>query len=280
MHPAAASGRKKQAMERGSLAGRPAIITGGARGIGYAVATRLSEAGARVALFDSDANGVEKAAATLDAIAFEVDVRDSAAVDRAVAEAHERLGGLRILVNNAGVGALQPFHEYSDASFADLIAVNLSGTFHCMRAAIPLMIEAGGGAIVNNASGSAVRPTRGEMPYSAAKAGVVAMTASAAQEYGPTLRVNAVSPGVIRTPLTELLFKIPRALDPVERATPLGRTGTADEVADAIYFLCSDLSSYITGQNLVIDGGMSLPQAGIDETLRSSLEMMAKFKKD
>jgi NAD(P)-dependent dehydrogenase (short-subunit alcohol dehydrogenase family) len=267
-------------MDRTSLAGRPAIITGGARGIGYAVASRLQQAGAKLALFDSDADGVAKAASALDALAFEVDVRDAGAVNRAVAEAHERMGGLAILVNNAGIGALQPFHEYSDESFADLIAVNLTGTFHCMRAAIPLMLTGGGGAIVNNASGSGVRPTRGEMPYSAAKAGVIAMTSSAAQEYGPTVRVNAVSPGVIRTPLTELLFKIPGALDPVERSTPLGRTGDADEVADVIYFLCSDLSSYVTGQNLVIDGGMGLAQAGADETLRSSLEMMAKFKKD
>ncbi len=266
-------------MDRGSLIGRQAIITGGARGIGLAVAIRLAEAGAGIALLDSDGDNVEKAASALGALGIAVDVRDSEAVDQAVARAHDHLGGLGILVNNAGVGMLQDFHDYSDESFADLIAVNLTGTFNCMRAAIPRMLAGGGGSIVNNASGSGVRPTRGEMPYSAAKAGVIALTSSAAQEYGPEIRVNAVSPGVIRTPLTELLFKLPGALEPMERSTPLGRAGSAEEVANAIYFLCSDLSSYITGQNLVIDGGMSLPQAGIDETLRSSLEMMAKIKK-
>jgi NAD(P)-dependent dehydrogenase (short-subunit alcohol dehydrogenase family) len=262
-----------------TLEGRHAVVTGAARGIGLAVAERLHREGARVALLDLDGDAVRKVAATMGGVGIEVDVRDSASVDRAIGEAHDKLGGLSILVNNAGAGRLKPLHRYTDAEWNDLIGCNLSGTFFAMRAAIPLMLESGGGAIVNNASASAVNPTRGELPYSAAKAGVVALTQGAAQEYGPTIRVNAVSPGVIRTPMTELLFKMPEALDPVYRSAPLGRTGESEEVSDLIYFLCSDQSSFITGQNITIDGGMGLPQAGIDETLRWSLDMMAKAGK-
>ncbi|MFT5443208.1 MAG: NAD(P)-dependent dehydrogenase (short-subunit alcohol dehydrogenase family), partial [Myxococcota bacterium] len=119
---------------------------------------------------------------------------------------------------------------------------------------------------------------RGELPYSAAKAGVVALTQGAAQEYGPTIRVNAISPGIIRTPMTEPLYTMPDALAPVERSTPLRRTGEVEEVADVVHFLCTDASRFMTGQNLVLDGGMNLPQAGIDETLKASLDMMATMR--
>lgn len=265
-------------MGTGTLEGQGAVITGGARGIGLAIARRLHAEGARIALLDIDVDAARDAAAGIDAIAIEADVRDAASVDAAIDDAHERLGGVTILSNNAGAGQLRTFHEYPDTAFADLIAVNLTGTFNAMRAAIPLMLEGGRGVIVNNASCSGIRPTRGEMPYSAAKAGVIALTQSAAQEYGPTIRCNCVSPGIIRTSLTEVLFEVPGALDPVERSTPLGRTGTADEVADVVYFLCSDLSRFMTGQNLIVDGGMSLPQAGADEMLKSSLDMMAKAR--
>ena len=156
--------------------------------------------------------------------------------------------------------------------------MNLSGTFYAMRAAIPRMLEAGRGVIVNNASVSATDPTRGELPYSAAKAGVLALTRGAAQEYGPAIRVNAVSPGVVRTPMTELLFKNPAILEPVEAAMPLERTGEAEEVADVVHFLCSDASRYITGQNIVIDGGLNIPQAGIDDVLKTSLDLIAKAR--
>jgi NAD(P)-dependent dehydrogenase (short-subunit alcohol dehydrogenase family) len=118
-----------------------------------------------------------------------------------------------------------------------MVAVNLAGAWHALRAAIPLLLAGGGGAIVNVASASALRPTRGESLYSAAKAGVVALTQAAALEVGPAIRVNCVCPGVIRTPLSEGLFRAPGLLDPVREATPLGRTGSAEEVADVI--LCS-----------------------------------------
>jgi NAD(P)-dependent dehydrogenase (short-subunit alcohol dehydrogenase family) len=268
----------EKAVDAKDLNGRGAVVTGAARGIGLAVAHRLHRAGAKVAMLDRKESDLHKAAAPLGGIAIEVDVRDSAAVEEAIQTAHERLERLSILVNNAGMGMLQPLHEYTDKQWDDILAVNLSGTFYAMRSAIPLMLESGGGAIVNNASVSASSPTRGELPYSAAKAGVIALTHGAAQEYGPTIRVNAISPGVVRTPMTELLYSNAEILEPVERSTPLQRTGDVDEIADVVHFLCSDASRFVTGQNIVIDGGLSLPQAGIDETLKWSLDMMAKAK--
>ena len=146
--------------------------------------------------------------------------------------------------------------------------MNLTGTFNGMRAAVPLMLEAGGGAIVNNASLSGIMPTRNEAAYSAAKAGVIALTKSGALEYGPTVRVNCVAPGHVRTPLTA---DAARTCPTCSRRSPTrcrsSRIGEADEIAQVILFLASDRSSYITGQTITIDGGGSLPQAGTDRAL-------------
>ena len=224
--------------------------------------------GARVAILDIDTEKAESWRASSDGRAWTADVRDLA-VDEARDGRRPStwMGGLDVLVNNAGVGNFQLLDDHKPEIWQKVIDVNLTGAYHGMVAAVPLMKKSGGGAIVNNSSGSGVRPTRGELPYSAAKAGVIALTQGAAQEYGPTIRVNCVSPGLIRTPMSEALFKIPGILDPVLKSTPLERTGTAEEVADAIAFLASDRAKFITGQNLVIDGGMGLAQAGIDETL-------------
>lgn len=256
------------------LHGRKALITGAASGIGLATARRFLEEGAAVALLDRDSERGLQAAQELGVAFHEADVRDGAAVGRAIRAAVDGLGGLTTLVNNAGVGNLAPLETHADELWSRIVEVNLTGTFHCMRAALPIMRDGGGGTCVNNASNSGVRPTRGELPYSAAKAGVIALTAGAAQEYGPEVRVNAVAPGLIRTPMTEPLFDVEGALEPVYAATPLARVGTADEVADVIVFLASDLSRFMTGQTLVIDGGMALPQAGIDETLKNMLALM------
>src|SRR5262249_53299344 len=149
-------------------------------------------------------------------------------------------------------------HATGDAEWRRLIDVNLAGVFHAIRAAVPMLMRGSGASIVNNASGSAPRPTRGEGVYSAAKAGVVALTQAAGQEYGPEIRVNCISPGLTRTPMSEGLFARPEMLEPVRRSVPLARAGTSDEVADVALFLASDLSRYVTGQNLVVDGGMGL----------------------
>ena len=172
------------------------------------------------------------------------------------------------MFNNAGIGSLKPLHTYTPAEVDLLVDVNFKGTFNGLRAAVPLLRAAGGGAIVNMASVSGLRPTRGEAPYAAAKAAVIALTMSAALEYGPDgIRVNCVSPGFIRTPLTDFAFSNPAWIEPLEAATPLGRAGTAEDVADAVVFLASDRARYVTGHNLVVDGGSVLPSAQVDHLL-------------
>jgi NAD(P)-dependent dehydrogenase (short-subunit alcohol dehydrogenase family) len=247
--------------------GRPAIVTGGASGIGRATVLRLARDGASVAVLDRNGDGARAVAAEIGGHAFEVDVRDAAAVGSAVEAAASALGGVAILVNNAGVGDLRPLHTVDDRLWHRLIDVNLTGTYHAMAAVIPLMLAAGRGVIVNNASVSGISPTRNEAAYSAAKAGVIALTASGALEYGPTIRVNCVAPGFIRTALTAVWDDHPEAFAPIGEAIPLGRIGEAGEVADVIAFLCSDAAAYVTGHTLVVDGGLSLPQAGTDAAL-------------
>jgi 3-oxoacyl-[acyl-carrier protein] reductase len=252
----------------GRLDGEAALVTGGGSGIGRAVCELFAAEGAQVAVVDRDGGAAEAVAGAVGGVAYEVDVRDADAVAAATDEAADRFGMLTILVANAGISGLSLLHQTDPRTFERLVQVNLQGTFHAVRAVVPHMLAAGRGAIVTNASGSATRPTYGELAYSAAKAGVVALTRGAAQEYGPTIRVNCVSPGVIRTPLSEPLFALDGALDPVRDATPLGRTGTAEEVAEVVLFLASAQSRYITGQELVVDGGLGLAQPGITTTLQ------------
>lgn len=238
----------------GELDGKTAIVTGGASGIGAATIALFEAHGATVASLDR-----------VDGL----DVRDGEAVTRAVNEFASKHGRLDILVNNAGSGDLRPLHTVDDKTWHRLIDVNLTGTFNGMRAAVPLMLEGGGGAIVNNASVSGMSPTRNEAAYSAAKAAVVSLTKSGALEYGPTVRVNCVSPGHVLTALTEPTWThFADVFGPIVDSIPLGRVGTAAEIAEVILFLASDRSSYITGQTLVVDGGIMLPQAGTDPALR------------
>jgi NAD(P)-dependent dehydrogenase (short-subunit alcohol dehydrogenase family) len=137
--------------------------------------------------------------------------------------------------------------------------------FAGFRAAIPHLLAGGGGAIVSTASISGTRPAAGEAPYAASKAAVAALTASAALEYAPSIRVNAVSPGMIRTTLTEPMFAFfPEQNERFERTTPVGRVGEPEDIADVVVFLCSDLARFITGQNIVVDGGLTLHGSGMD----------------
>jgi NAD(P)-dependent dehydrogenase (short-subunit alcohol dehydrogenase family) len=249
------------------LAGQGAIVTGGASGIGRAVAELLAERGANVAVFDRDADGAREVAQKIDGHAFEVDVRDGTVLSNAIDASAGALGNVAILVNNAGVGDLRPLHTVDERLWRRLLDVNLTGTYHGMRFAIPKMLEAGRGSVVNVASLSGLSPTRNEAPYSAAKAAVIALTKSGALEYGPAVRVNCVAPGFVRTPLTAIWDDHPDAFAPIRESIPLKRIGDAHEIAELVAFLCSDRASYITGQTIVIDGGLSLPQAGTDAAL-------------
>jgi meso-butanediol dehydrogenase/(S,S)-butanediol dehydrogenase/diacetyl reductase len=252
----------------GELDGQVTIISGGASGIGRATAVRFAAEGAVVAVFDRDADAAAAVAQEVGGTAYTLDVRDGDAFSSAVRGVADANGRVDVLFNNAGSGDLRPLHTVDDKIWHRLIDVNLTGTFNGMRAAVPLMLDAGHGTIVNNASLSGFMPTRNEAAYSAAKAGVIALTRSGALEYGPAIRVNCVAPGHVRTPLTAAFEHFPEVFEPVERTIPLRRIGNADEIAEVVLFLASMRSSYITGQTLVVDGGISLPQAGTDVALQ------------
>ena len=253
----------------GELEGKAALVTGGASGIGAATARLFAAEGATVGVIDRRPQPAEHAHT------YEVDVRDGDALTRAINDFAEMTGGLDVLVNNAGTGDLRPLHTVDDKLWHRLIDVSLTGTHDGMRGAIPLMLAAGRGAIINNASVSGLMPTRHEAAYSAAKAGVIALTKSGALEYGPAVRVNCVAPGHVRTPLTDVWDQFPDAFAPIADALPLRRIGEADEVAQLILFLASERSSYITGQTIAIDGGASLPQAGTDAALAGLLDRLS-----
>ena len=249
----------------GLLDGQRAVVTGGGSGIGRATCRRMAEEGARVAVLDVDLDSAKAVATEITGTAHGADVTDPDGLRSAVDEAAAAMDGLTIMFNNAGTGGMAPLAEWDPAEWDRLVRVNLTGVYLGFRAAVPHLRESGGGSIVSTASISGTRPAAGEAPYSAAKAGVAAITASAALEYGPSIRVNAVSPGMIVTKLTEpLLGFFPAEADRYERTTPLGRMGQPEDVADVVVFLCSDLARFITGVNLVVDGGMTLHGSGID----------------
>jgi len=251
----------------GLLDGHKAIVTGGGSGIGRATCVRMAAEGARVCVFDLDGDSARAVAKEVNGDAWAVDVADAAAVGEAVGGAAERMGGLSIMFNNAGTSFLGPLHDYTPEAWERIVAVNLTGVFNGIRGAGPLIRANGGGSIVNTASISGVRPAAGEAPYAAAKAGIVALTAVAALEYAPEVRVNAVSPGMIATKLTEPLQLFPDRMLEFVAKTPLGTIGTPEDVAGVVVFLCSDMARFVTGQNLVVDGGMILHGSGVDGLL-------------
>ena len=249
----------------GLLDGRTAVVTGGGSGIGRATCRRMTEEGARVAVFDVDAASAELVAKEIGGVAFGVDVGDPDAMQAAVDAAAVQLGGLSIIDNNAGTSAFNRLHELDPSEWDRVLRVNLTGVWAGIRAAVPHIRAAGGGSIVSTASISGTRPAAGEGPYSASKAAVAALTASAALEYGPTIRVNAVSPGMIRTTMTAPMFQfMPDQEDRFVAGTPVGRVGEPEDIADVVVFLCSDLARFVTGQNIVVDGGLTLHGSGVD----------------
>jgi len=228
-----------------------------------------------VAVLDLDGDAADAVASEIDGISFGVDVRDADAVRAAVDEAARRLGGLEIAFNNAGTGSMSRLHEYDPEEFRRVVDVNLLGVWHGIRAVVPHLLAAGSGSIVNTASISGVRPSPGEGPYAAAKAAVAALTQSAALEYGRRgIRVNAVAPGAVRSAMTTPLLGMGDWEQRWTDRTPLGRVGEPTDIADVVVFLCSDLARYITGQVLVVDGGMILHGAGIDGVLDYVMEML------
>jgi NAD(P)-dependent dehydrogenase (short-subunit alcohol dehydrogenase family) len=252
----------------GLLDGQCAVVTGGGSGIGRATCQRMVAEGARVAVLDIDAAAAERVAKELDAVAYGVDVTDYDALAAAIRDAAEHLGAITALFNNAGGSNLSRIHDYAVDEWNRIVALNLTGVFHGIKAAAPIILDGGGGTIVSTASISGTRPAAGEAPYSAAKAAVAALTANAALEYAPTVRVNAISPGMIHTALTDPLLGFEGMTEHMEAKTPLARIGAPEDIADVVVFLCSDLARFVTGQNLVVDGGMTLHGSGVDGLLQ------------
>ena len=243
------------------LAGRTAVITGGARGLGFAIAEKFVTEGARVVLGDLGIDITRAAAETLGgssvARAVACDVTSLAAVEDLVAVAVGEFGTLDIMVNNAGVTRDATLRKMTEQQFDEVISVHLKGTWNGTRSAAAIMRQQGGGAIINMSSISGKVGFIGQTNYSAAKAGIVGLTKAAAKELAHLgVRVNAIAPGLIRSAMTEAMPQ--RIWDAKLAEVPMGRAGEPSEVAAAALFLASDLSSYVTGTVIEVTGGRHL----------------------
>jgi 3-oxoacyl-[acyl-carrier protein] reductase len=240
------------------LAGRTAVVTGGAQGLGYAIAEVFIAEGARVILGDLDLDRTRAAAEALGgadvARAVRCDVTSFAEVDALVAAALSEYGSLDVMVNNAGITRDATLRKMTEEQFDQVIAVHLKGTWNGTRAASAVMREQGRGAIINMSSISGKVGLVGQTNYSAAKAGIVGLTKAAAKELAHLgVRVNAIQPGLIRSAMTEAMPQ--RIWDAKLAEVPMGRAGEPREVATVALFLASDLSSYMTGTVLEVTGG-------------------------
>jgi 2-hydroxycyclohexanecarboxyl-CoA dehydrogenase len=242
---------------------RVAVVTGGASGIGLATAQRLAAQGDRVGILDLDGDAAARAAADIragggEAVGVAVDVADRASVDAALATVRTQLGPIVVMVTSAGIAPFERFLDISLESWERTIAVNLTGTFHCLQAVLPDMLDAQWGRIVTISSSSAQQGAPRMSHYSASKGGVMALTRSLAKELGAKgITVNTVPPSMIDTPMSRHSQEVGDLPDTAMLAAriPVGRVGTPDDIAAAVVFLCSDDAGYITGQTFGVNGG-------------------------
>ena len=243
-----------------TLKGKVAVVTGGTRGIGYAVVRKYLEAGASVALFgsrqctaDAALERITSESPGANVMALSPDLTDSASVEGAFGEVVKRFGRIDILVNNAGISQALPLNDYTDEEMDRILDINLKAVFVCSRAAARLMEADGGGVILNTSSVVSLYGQPSGCLYPTTKFAVNGLTKSLSRELAPRgIRVNAVAPGVTRT---DMVANLPEALiKPLVARIPIGRVGEPDEVADAFLFLASDMASYITGAVLPVDG--------------------------
>ncbi|MBE2270642.1 MAG: glucose 1-dehydrogenase [Anaerolinea sp.] len=243
-----------------------AIVTGGAKGIGWGIATVFAREGAKVVVVDWDADAGAKTAAELSAAGSEAlfvkcDVSNESDVKAMIDQALARFGRIDVLVNNAGIGVYKPVLETSVEDWDRALGVNLRGVFLCSKYAIPHMQALGKGAIVNISSVHSHATVNGVAPYAASKGGITALTRNMAIDYGPAIRVNAIAPGWVYTPLIKSIFD--SYPDPaqqqaeVERRQVMKRIGRPEDIGYAAAFLASDEASFITGTQLFVDGGLT-----------------------
>jgi NAD(P)-dependent dehydrogenase (short-subunit alcohol dehydrogenase family) len=252
---------------------KSAIITGAARGIGLAIARTFLANGYRVTLLDIDGAELRQASASLApaeaVLAIECDVSIPAQVQAAIRSVEDRFGRIDALVNNAGVAVFKPLLDTSFEEWERVLAVNLSGPFLCTQVCAPVMLKNGGGGIVNIASISGLRASTLRVAYGTSKAGLMHLTRQQAAELGNAgIRVNAIAPGPVETAMAKQVHS-PAIRADYHDAIPLARYGTEQEIADAVYFLCSPAASYINGQTLAVDGGFDAVGIGLP-TLRST----------
>src|SRR3954464_4519356 len=245
---------------------RVAVVTGAASGMGLAASVRLADLGHRVALFDRDGEGAARAAEQIQsnggqALAASVDVTDRTAIEDAMGKVRTELGPIEILITSAGLDEFRDFTDITVEAWERMIAVNLTGTFHCIQAAVPDMLTAKWGRIVTISSSSAQSGAKRMAHYVASKGGVIGLTKALALDLAPHgITVNTIPPGVIETPMmhrAEDKGDLP-PFEAIAARAPLGRLGTAEDIAAACAFLCSEDAGYITGQAINVNGGWYL----------------------
>jgi NAD(P)-dependent dehydrogenase (short-subunit alcohol dehydrogenase family) len=247
-----------------ALAGKVALVTGGGSGMGRASALEFAAQGARVLVADYAAEGGERTAAVIkdkggEALFVQVDVTNEAQVQAMIKKAVETWGRLDFAHNNAGIeGQLGPTADGTLENWNRVLATNLTGVWLCMKHEIPQMLKQGGGAIVNTASAAGLRAVEGFSAYCASKHGVIGLTRVASREYAKEkVRINAVCPGPIETPMLQRIMDVSKVTAPSSTAgaTPIGRSGKAEEVARVVVWLCTPAASYVTGVAMPVDGG-------------------------
>jgi 3-oxoacyl-[acyl-carrier protein] reductase len=242
------------------LKDKVALITGGARGIGRAIALLFAKEGAHIVIGDVNLGEAEKTCLDIEAcgrksLALQVDVVDYAKVEETVNKILDKFGKVDILVNNAGITKDQLLLRMSEAEWDAVLNVNLKGTFNCTKAVSKVMIKQRSGKIINIASIIGIIGNSGQANYSASKAGIIALTKTVARELATrNINVNAIAPGFIQTEMTAKLSEDLK--QKMKEAIPLGEFGSPDDVASACLFLASQEANYITGQTIVVDGGM------------------------